>query len=693
MLAAVAAAFVVGVQAMVIMPAMMIIFFLMMTRENEFEPKLGKPLPDRAPKLRGVRAAVHQATRQPRTTGAKPRQPSVRAHFPKGSSARARPVAGVARRVVVKVRYASNGGGRTAPLRAHVAYLSREGAQRGAPPELGGGQAPDDPTRSIDYLTREDPGGLAHGAFYDRASDAVDAKAVTAGWAADPRHFRMIVSAEDGEALGDLKPFIREVMSGLETKLGTKLEWLAVNHHDTDNPHTHVLIRGRRPDGQDLFIPSRLISSGIREHAQEIATRVLGPRLGVDLVQERFNDITRMTMTPLDRELVSAARAGAFRPGRADLAARLERLEAWGLAERQSNGWKLESGLAAKLQDMAAHQAVVRAVAAARSGAEPRLILEADGSAPVVGELVYLGHVDEIGDKFLAVVETGAGELRYARFERPHDLAVLAGVAPGAIVGFEPNHPAVRPADEATARIAARSNGVYSSRIHSDLEPGADPRLLAANVRRLEVMRRMGLVQRTANGEFVVGYDHLSTAMSFEERLVRRAPFSVEVASYWSLGEQVETLGVTHLDRVLIGEADTPSGDGRLAREFEHALQQRRLFLIEQGWMAPHEVAPSRQAIRRLAQTELTNQARVLSTELGVPVLTYTPNSVSGVYARRIDLAQGRVALILGERQANLVPWRPALERFAGREVQGVMRGQGLSWSLARGIGVGLPPM
>lgn len=678
---------------MVIVPAMMIIFFLMTTRENEFEPRLGKPLPDRAPKLRGVRAALHRATRQPRTTGAKPRQPGVRAHFAKGSSARARPVAGVARRVVVKVRYASNGGGRTAPLRAHVAYLSREGVQRGASPELGGGQAPDDPTRSIDYLTREDPGGLAHGAFYDRASDAVDAKTVTAAWTADPRHFRMIVSAEDGEALGDLKPFIREVMSGLETKLGTKLEWLAVNHHDTDNPHTHVLIRGRRPDGQDLFMPSRLISSGIREHAQEIATRVLGPRLGVDLVQERFNDITRMTVTPLDRELMAASRTGAFMPGRADLAARLERLEAWGLAERQSNGWKLESGLAAKLQDMAAHQAVVRAVAAAQLGAEPRLILEADRSAPVVGELVYLGHVDEIGDKFLAVVETGAGELRYARFERPQDLAILAGLEPGAIVAFEPNHPVVRPSDEATARIAARSNGAYSSRIHSDLEPGVDPRLLAANVRRLEVMRRMGLVERTANGEFVVGYDHLSTAMSFEERLVRRAPFSVEVASYWSLGEQVETLGVTYLDRVLIGEADTPTGDGRLAREFELALQQRRLFLIEQGWMAPHEVAPSRQAIRRLAQTELTNQARVLSTELGVPVLTYTPNSVSGIYARRIDLAQGRVALILGERQANLVPWRPALERFAGREVQGVMRGQGLSWSLARGIGVGLPPM
>ena len=94
--------------------------------------------------------------------------------------------------------------------------------------------------------------------------------------------------------------------------------------------------------------------------------------------------------------------------------------------------------------------------------------------------------------------------------------------------------------------------------------------------------------------------------------------------------------------------------------------------------------------MQRLAQLELTNRARVLSGELGVPVLTYDAHRGSGVYARKIDLAQGRMALIVGERQANLVPWRPALERFAGRQVEGVMRGQGLSWSLSLGIGLGL---
>jgi hypothetical protein len=74
-------------------------------------------------------------------------------------------------------------------------------------------------------------------------------------------------------------------------------------------------------------------------------------------------------------------------------------------------------------------------------------------------------------------------------------------------------------------------------------------------------------------------------------------------------------------------------------------------------------------------------------------VLTVRLNSVRVVYAQRIDLAQGRMALIVGDRQASLVPWRPVMERFAGREIEGVWRGQGISWGLSRGLGISLPPM
>jgi hypothetical protein len=664
----------------------------MATEDSAFEIRLGRMGRDTAPRLPQVRAAIRAAARTARGPKHVGKQPSVRAHFVKGAKSRPRPVSAAQRRVVVKVRYAANGGGSGAPLRAHVSYLSREGRQRGERLDAPAEKAPE-LSRSVDYLDRTAVAGEAKFQFYDADQVGLNAKALTAGWADDPRHFRMIVSAEDGEAMGDLKPFIREVMAGLEAKLGVKLQWVAVDHHDTDNPHSHVLIRGRRPDGQELFIPSKLISSGIREYAQEIVTRVLGPRLTVDLVRERAAEIDMKVMTSLDRELRAGMVGGVVWPTRPDLAARLERLEGWGLAKREQAGWRVSPGLAPALQAMADREDVERVAARYQPAGGPMPLLEADRSAPSLGELVHLGPADDFGDRFLAIVETGSGELRYARFEKADDLAILADAQPGAIVSLAPNVPSVRPSDEAVARIASRTGGLYSIDQHLAVETHADLGLADANIRRLEAMRRLNLVHRRPDGVFEIGPDHLNKALAFEERLAKRAPFSARVMSYWSLEEQVHAAGLTHLDRVLAGESAPPDGGGAVHLANDDALQRRRLFLIEQGWMGAEDRAPSRRALGQMAEIERTAKAHDISRDLGLPVQTHVPSRVTGVYAQRIDLAQGRMALILGDRQAFLVPWRPPLERFAGRQVEGVLRGQNLSWRLERGVGISLPPM
>ena len=115
--------------------------------------------------------------------------------------------------------------------------------------------------------------------------------------------------------------------------------------------------------------------------------------------------------------------------------------------------------------------------------------------------------------------------------------------------------------------------------------------------------------------------------------------------------------------------------------------------MIEQGWMGETDKRLSPSALRTLGANERADLAKRLSGELGLSILTQTPAQLRGVYAKRVDLAQGRVAVIVQDRQAYVVPWRPALERFAGREVEGVLRGQTLSWGLARGLGPNLPPM
>jgi hypothetical protein len=660
----------------------------------EFEPRMGKSGRGRGSSLKQLRATISIAGRSSLSSTGRIAQTGLRAHFAKGAKGETKPTFAGQRRVVVKARYVVHGAGRAAPLQAHVSYLAREAKTERAQPQPAIEKADaGDLGKSVDYLGREGRTAAGEFSFYDQRGVDLDAHALTAGWVEDARHFRLIVSPEDGAALGDLKPFIREVMGNLEARLGTRLEWVAVDHHDTDNPHTHVLIRGRRSDGQDLFIPSKLISSSIREHAQEVVTRVLGPRLNVDLAREREREIRAIDVTSLDRELLAEARQGAqARFHRPDLIARLEQLERWDLAERTSTGWRLADGLRDHLTAMKERDAVEREVAHIRRK-DGQALLAADAKAPVLGELVHARLDDEFGDRFLAVVETGVGELRYGRFVSADDLAILSDAPRGAIVAFEPKVARARPSDEVVARIASRTGGLYSTDHHVGVEPRIDRGLVAANIRRLEAIRRAGLVERRSDGVFVVHADHLARAAQYEAQLLTKAPVGARVVSYWSLGEQVEALGPTHLDHVLAGETERPRGDGVFAQRHTAALQRRRLFLIQQGWMNETDQRLAPAAWHTMAVNERADLAKRLSVELKLEVLSEPPARLRGVYARRVDLAQGRVAIIMQDRQAYVVPWRPALERFAGREVEGVMRGQTLSWSLVRGLGPGLPPM
>ena len=119
----------------------------------------------------------------------------------------------------MKVRVVRHQGARfrSAPLPKHIAYLKRGGVTRDG----------------------EDA------RMFDGASDAADERAFAERCEADRHHFRFIISPEDAAALGDLKTFTRELMRDVESDLGTRLDWIAVDHRNTDNPHVHVLIRGR----------------------------------------------------------------------------------------------------------------------------------------------------------------------------------------------------------------------------------------------------------------------------------------------------------------------------------------------------------------------------------------------------------------------------------------------------------------
>lgn len=186
------------------------------------------------------------------------------------------------RLVTVKTRIVRNAG-RRATLRAHLNYLRREGVTR-------------DGERARMFGPQTDEADVQ--AFTDRCEE-------------DRHHFRFIVSPEDAAGMSGLKGFARDLMAQAEKDLGTKLDWIGVDHWNTDNPHVHVILRGRADDGKDLVIARDYISHGMRARAQDFVTQELGPRTELDIRRSLEGQVEVERWTQLDRHLVRhAARQG-----------------------------------------------------------------------------------------------------------------------------------------------------------------------------------------------------------------------------------------------------------------------------------------------------------------------------------------------------------------------------------------------
>lgn len=214
-------------------------------------------------------------------------------------------------RAITKVHYFNHFGSGGGALKAHAAYVARDAATRDDPSnqtrseERGEAREPEAQARAhTAYLSRE--GGAQRSVFYDARAESVDGAALAEAWAkSDRRHFRIVLSAENGARLHDMPAYTREVMARAELALGTKLQWIAADHHDTDNPHTHLIIRGRRANGQDLVLPRDFIRYGLAGIARDVATESLGPRSPADERLALSRDATRHGPSRLDRMIAA----------------------------------------------------------------------------------------------------------------------------------------------------------------------------------------------------------------------------------------------------------------------------------------------------------------------------------------------------------------------------------------------------
>ena len=245
-----------------------------------------------------------------------------------GSGARTR-----ARRVAVKARVVKLNPQRGAArgrqfvsakaVDAHLRYLERDGVTK------------DGEKGQVYSAERDVEDGRA---FLDRGRD-------------DRHQFRFIVSAEDGAELADPRETTRDLMKQMEADLGTKLDWIAVDHHNTGHPHTHILVRGITDDGKTLNIAGDYIAYGIRERASEIVTRELGRQTELEVTKQLEREVDADRFTRLDRMLIAEQQGkefadlrpdqdmrDTFRQNRALLIERARKLERMGLATEVETG-------------------------------------------------------------------------------------------------------------------------------------------------------------------------------------------------------------------------------------------------------------------------------------------------------------------------------------------------------------------
>lgn len=507
------------------------------------------------------------------------------------------------RGVVIKARVVRQAP-RATPLAAHLRYLRREG------------------------VTRD--GEDAH--LFGKDSDDIRASDFAERCDGDRHHFRFIVSPEDAPEMSDLRAFARDLMGQMEADLGTKLDWVAVDHWNTAHPHLHVIVRGVAEDGSDLVIARDYIREGMRARAQDLVTLELGPRTDHDIHQAVERQVNADRWTQLDRQLQrDAGQDGVVDLGRApgetpDAFAtvklgRLRRLEAMGLAHQVGpDRWRMDESAEATLREISERNDIIKRIH--RGLAEQKIdraasswVMAAENTTdPVIGRLVDRGLDDELRGTAYAVIDGIDGRTHHVRL---------------------PN-------------LKAAGDGPVGSIVE---------------------LRRFSDKQ---------GRDRVALAVRSDVTLER----------------QVTAEGATWLDRQGIAREPLALASTGFGADVKEATEKRTDHLVEQGLASRDggSIRYARNLIATLRQRELDTLGRSLAGKSGMSFRwSGEGDPVTGTYHQRFNLASGRFAMIDDGLGFELVPWSPSLEKQRGREVLGIMRGDGgIDWSFARKRGLGL---
>ena len=565
-------------------------------------------------------------------------------------------------------RLSGSGGG---AQRAHVSYLEREGAGRGE----------------------------ERAEFYNENTDGLNGQDWLKDHVEDRHHFRFIVSPEDGDKLKDLKPFVRGLVSQMEIDLGTKLEWIAVDHYNTEHPHTHIVMSGRRDDGKDLVIPRDYLSHGMRERASALVTRKLGLQSEAEISVKLSQETGLHKPARMDRVLLREQHRnqqidiGRLRRNRDHYKARLETLRDIGLASHQSGTiWTIDQGLGSKLRQLEKSGLIAERIERAVSGAGlERMSAHEQGAfedhKPVQGRLLKIGYANELTNTSYAIVDGLDGRAHYFDLGTRYTQALEAGD----LIDIKPRSPGATEMDRTIAAIAEDGSGFYSRNDHMAFDPSASETHLDAFERRLETLRKARLVETFPSGSVHVRQDFLERVDKHFEALSKRSPTIIRKLEHRDFEQQITARGDTWLDHQLAGTAREPLGYSGLGGEVRTAMGKRMEVHKARGLVTDLNArsltgaqlsALQREGMELAAQSFAKDTAR-----------KYKPlepgKEFSGTFKQTLSTPHAKYAIVSNGLQFALVPWSRGLERLRGRQLQMTMSpGMDISWTRGRSRGL-----
>jgi len=519
---------------------------------------------------------------------------------------------------------------------------------------------------------------------------------------ADRHHFRFIISPEGAERL-DLKAYTQELVAHMEQDLGTRLEWVAGEHHDTDNPHVHLMIRGKDERGGDLVINREYISYGMRAQAMEVATRHLGPRLAEEIERSHQVELTANRLTALDLRLASDAarrvdglvtplqgRNGTLAAQRQQVQslARLQHLESLGLAQERGVGvWQVDPDLVARLKRLGSRNDIVKLMHERMRGQSPLSPVifskESPPTQAVTGRVVDRGVADELYDRRYLLIEGQDGQAYYVPLSE-YSEKVGHEAAVGSIVTIAPAaKQTARAADRNLAQFAARHEGVYDPVLHTEeatlgmrLPQGVSPTdYVDSHVKRAKALSSRGLIEALPDGRFRIPAN-LSQRVEREVAPGRDsgAVVKIERQSLQDLDAQVGAQGVTWLDRELARGADPQAPAKVGATRFEHdvqrSLQAREAMLRSIGLGDEHLPGLRPDFLDQLYEREIAEAAARLRGQYGELDRLHAGSRVRGKAVALEQLPSGTHVVIVKADRFALVPAQGSLAAHVGQTVE-----------------------